>query len=278
MAQARSLTKNSDTATVGDGCTVITTAPQQPADREAAAGAAPPAAAACQPGDPSRTRELPAAAAVTAGFAVVAGWADVVTFKAFGSFGALMTGNTVKMGLSVFDSEEPGAADAAYYGSILCSYIFGVWLFNLIKHFCPARPGWAASPVCMVLFLAADLLHAPTSDSKWRVCLLAPCFGVQNSLTSGGPLSVNTTVITGNIAQIGNVLWKTCAEGKALAQLKAIVKPLTAWAATFAGAVAGAAVLLRASSSETRWMFWPIGVLQLGPGPPGAFKRPQCFP
>ena len=200
---------------------------------------------------------------MTAGFALVAGWADVVTFKAFGPFSALMTGNAVKMGLSAFDSETSDGIGAAHYGSILCSYIFGVWMFNLIKHFCPARPGWAASPVCMALFLATDLLHAPTSDSKWRACLLAPCFGVQNSLTFGGPLKVNTAIITGNMAQIGNVLWKTCVEGNVLVQLKAIVKPLTAWAATFAGAVAGAAVLLKVSHGETRWMFWPIGVLQL---------------
>ena len=168
------------------------------------------------------------AVALTAGFALVAGWADVVCFKAFGSFAALMTGNTVKMGLAVFDGSSSrsnssnttagqagsggsggsGGSDTAYYGSILCSYIFGVWLFNLIKHLCPARPGLAASPVCVSLFLIADLLHAATSDSKWRVCLLAPCFGVQNSLTFGGPLSVNTTIITGNMAKIGNALWK----------------------------------------------------------------------
>ena len=174
------------------------------------------------------------AVALTAGFALVAGWADVVCFKAFGSFAALMTGNTVKMGLAVFDGSSSrsnssnttagqagsggsggsggnggsGGSDTAYYGSILCSYIFGVWLFNLIKHLCPARPGLAASPVCVSLFLIADLLHAATSDSKWRVCLLAPCFGAQNSLTFGGPLSVNTTIITGNMAKIGNALWK----------------------------------------------------------------------
>jgi uncharacterized membrane protein YoaK (UPF0700 family) len=202
---------------------------------------------------------------LTAGFALVAGWADVVCFKAFGSFAALMTGNTVKMGLSVFDnnSSTGNESDAGYYGSILGSYIFGVWLINLIKHFCPSRPGWAASPICMALFLTSDLLHAPTADSKWRVCLLAPCFGMQNSITFGGPMAVNTTIITGNMAKIGDALWKVCAEGKVIVPLRATVKPIVALVATFAGAITGAAVLLKASNGETEWKFWPIGVLQL---------------
>jgi uncharacterized membrane protein YoaK (UPF0700 family) len=115
----------------------------------------------------------------------------------------------------------------------------------------------------MALFLAADLLHAPTAGSKWRVCLLAPCFGVQNSITFGGPMAVNTTIITGNMAKIGDALWKMCAEGRVIAPLRATVKPFAALVATFAGAVVGAAVLLRASTGETEWTFWPIGVLQL---------------
>jgi hypothetical protein len=72
-------------------------------------------------------------AMLTAGFSVVSGWADVVSYKAFGSFAALMTGNTVKMGLSVVDDELNGY----YYASILCSYIFGVILFNWCKYINP---------------------------------------------------------------------------------------------------------------------------------------------
>jgi hypothetical protein len=116
-----------------------------------------------------------AALVLTAGFAVVAGWADVVCFKAFGSFAALMTGNTVKMGLSVFDGTDAGANsssgsfnqksaddddaattpdnEVAYYGSILCSYICGVWMFNLIKRFWPVRPGLAGDALLSQLLL-----------------------------------------------------------------------------------------------------------------------------
>ena len=215
----------------------------------------------------TRTLSLPGAVLLTSGFALTAGWADVVCFKTFGSFAALMTGNTVKMGLSVTKSvtgsSEQGADDVLYYISILCSYIFGVWLFNLVKKVWPARPGWAASLVCVALFLMADILDGPTSGSKWRVCLLAPCFGMQNSLSFGGPLAVNTTIITGNMAKVGNALWKMCADRTCIKPLKAIIKPLTAWVATFMGAVAGATVLMKVGDGNTEWMFWPVGVLQL---------------
>ena len=76
-------------------------------------------------------------ALLTAGFAITAGWTDVVVFHCFGSFAALMTGNTVKLALSLFD--EKLKDDSGYFISILCSYIFGAWLFQLCKHVCPGE-------------------------------------------------------------------------------------------------------------------------------------------
>ena len=43
------------------------------------------------------------------------------------------------------------------------------------------------------------------------------------------------------MAKIGNALWKSCAGGGVCVQLKATLKPLVAWFATFGGAVVGAA-------------------------------------
>ena len=60
-----------------------------------------------------------------------------------------------------------------------------------------ARPGWVAGGTILVLTVLADVLHDPTNDSMWRVCFLTPGFGMQNSLTFGGPMSINTTIITG---------------------------------------------------------------------------------
>ena len=102
----------------------------------------------------------------------------MLCFKSFGSFAALMTGNTVKLALAPFEKDENSSAvDSAYYASILASYIFGVWLFQWAKVFRPNRPGWVASPLCLIIFVLVDVLFIPTDDSKWRVVLLAPCFG-----------------------------------------------------------------------------------------------------
>lgn len=61
------------------------------------------------------------------------------------------------------------------------------------------------------------------------------------------------------------LVWKTgTTDGKFLEQMKAVLKPLTTWVATFAGAVGGAVVLMKvAAGGDTRWMFWPVGVLQM---------------
>jgi uncharacterized membrane protein YoaK (UPF0700 family) len=225
-------------------------------------------------------------AILTAGLSFAAGWADVVSYKTFKSFAALMTGNTVKLGLSI---TEPGqdAAESAYYVCIMLSYIFGVWLFQLCKRLHPGnelstpptalsqiadrlrtatgtagRPGYVAAPICMALILVCDIMGVYVSDSKWRICLISPCFGIQNSLTFGGPMAVNTSIITGNMAKIGIALWKAMAEGKGKAQLKAVIKPLTAWFSTFVGAAIGAAVLLKLAEGNEH-MFLPVGVIQV---------------
>ena len=196
---------------------------------------------------------------LTACFAVAAGWADLVCFKEFGSFAALMTGNTVKLAISLVDDN---GYPPVYYLCILGSYIMGVIAFQLCKHVHPRRPGWAASPIILLLMCVTDLLHGPTSNNHWRVCLIAPCFGMQNSFTFGGPMAINTTIITGNMQKLGIAIWKALKEGNCRAQLKAASRPLTAWLSTFAGALAGAAVLMRASWYSNRFLFVPVGVLQ----------------
>jgi hypothetical protein len=59
------------------------------------------------------------------------------------------------------------------------------------------------------------------------------------------------------MAKIGNALWKVMTGGKCLVTAKSILRPATAWLATFVGAVAGAAVL-----QTTAWLYTPIGILQ----------------
>ena len=86
---------------------------------------------------------------------------------------------------------------------------------------------------------------------------------MQNSLSFGGPLVVNTTIITGNMQKLAVALWKAMHTGECCEQLKTILKPLAAIVATFAGAVCGAAVLMKGRDNDNRWMFIPIGAMQM---------------
>ena len=103
-----------------------------------------------------------------------------------------------------------------------------MWLFQLCKAKFPRRPAWAASPLVLALMVLADVLNASTNRSHWRVCLIAPCFGLQNSMTFGGPMAINTTIITGNMMKIGVAIWKAMSQGGACEQLKAASRPLAA--------------------------------------------------
>lgn len=201
-------------------------------------------------------------AVLATGFAFTAGWVDVVTFHAFDSFGVLMTGNMVKLAISIFDDKKNGT-DAGFYISIMMSYMLGCTLFQIIKRYFPSYPAWACCPVCLTLLVLSDTLHDPTDDSNWRVLLIAPAFALQNSLTFGGPMAVHTTIITGNYQKVGIFLYKVLFEPSAcLKELKAVIKPIMAIAATFAGATAGAAWLMKLLDDDSKYSILPIAGLQ----------------
>ena len=83
-------------------------------------------------------------AMLTAGFAIAAGWADVICFKGYSSFAALMTGNTVKLALAPVEGDD-GGSNSVYFVAILASYIAGVVLFQVCKKFQPGVPRGAAT-------------------------------------------------------------------------------------------------------------------------------------
>lgn len=199
---------------------------------------------------------------LTAGFACTGGWADVICFKRYEGFAALMTGNAIKVGIAAATQSRHRAANVVFYLSVMLSYMVGVAIFQQLKSCCGNRTGRVAAVVCFTLVLASDILYDAFKGDKWQVCLLAPAFGIQNSLTFGGPMEINTTIITGNMQKLGVALHQVVTGKMTRNNLRNSAGPAVAVIATIIAAVAGAFVLMEVTKMDPSWLFLPSGVLQ----------------
>mmetsp|Transcript_10262 Transcript_10262/g.18954 ORF Transcript_10262/g.18954 Transcript_10262/m.18954 type:complete len:269 (-) Transcript_10262:392-1198(-) len=204
------------------------------------------------------------------GFACAAGWSDVICFRRYQSFAALMTGNTVKAGIASATQTEKDFdrwLDVVYYISILLSYIAGGVIFEAVKARKPNKAGMILAPCCLALNVLSDVLFklSDVDDLKatrWQVCLLSPTFGIQNSLSFGGSMAVNTTIITGNSQKMSQCLYQLCSGKLTTDKAKSFVPPLLTILSTLLAACAGAFVLMDVSGMDASWLFLPSGVLQ----------------
>lgn len=202
---------------------------------------------------------------MTCGFAASAGWSDVICFRRYASFAALMTGNTVKAGIAAATPEESGldrAVNVLYYLCIVITYMLGGTLFQFIKNWKPQRTGCTAAPVCLLLVLACELCNQVWGNNRWQVCVLAPTFGIQNSLTFGGAMETNTTIITGNTQKLSLALYQALTRKLTRAKCQAIATPSAAIVSTFVASVLGAFVLMDVAGMQAAWLFVPAGLLQ----------------
>merc|ERR1711988_1816855 len=89
---------------------------------------------------------------------------------------------------------------------------------------------------------------------------------MQNSLTFGGPITVHTTIITGNFQKIGIACFRLIISGggrNCLKEIKVIWKPITAILLTGCGAMAGSAYFYRALDKDPHYGLMPVAGLQL---------------
>jgi len=199
---------------------------------------------------------------LTCGFAFAAGWSDVICFARYGSFAALMTGNTIKAGIAAATKSEQRFENMVYYLCILICYIVGGVVFQAVKARWPRRVGVLSAPVCLSLFILSEVLNQIVGNNKWQVCILAPTFGIQNSLTFGGGLQTNTTIITGNMQKLSLALYQVLACKVTKANLVAIATPAAAVLSTFMASIIGAVILMDVAKLNAAWLFVPAGLLQ----------------
>jgi len=212
---------------------------------------------------------LSAKSKLAIGFACSSGWSEVICFSRYHSFAALMTGNTVQLGIAATKLIAPdpevrtqSAANVAYYLCVLASYMLGATVLHFIKQWKPNRAGTLAAPLCLFLVVACETVNCFWPENRWQVCILAPMFGIQNSLTFFGPLAANTTMITGNMQRLSLAFWQFLARKMNEENLIAIALPGAAIIATLLSAIAGAFVMEYWADGNNHGLFVPSGVLQ----------------
>lgn len=199
---------------------------------------------------------------LTLGFAFAAGWSDVICFRRYESFAALMTGNTVKAGIASATESDERVMNVIYYLCLVFSYIFGGLIFEGVKSYKPKRIGFILAPLCLVLNILSDVLFKFGGNNRWQVCLLTPTFGIQNSLTFGGSMATNTTIITGNSQKMSQFLYLFFVRKLTVAKAKEFIAPFFAIVSTLLAACLGAFILIDVKKMDAAWLFLPSGVVQ----------------
>lgn len=135
--------------------------------------------------------------------AFLTGFANVAIFTKFKTFATMLTGNTMWMALSV---TERNYADAAYYLSVIASYLLGTAVFRRTDLSLRKQTLPVCAIVVSALFILGDWVHFATNMARWLpMVLFSAAYGIINSL--GTEVSGTLTfVITGHVTRLVNQL------------------------------------------------------------------------
>lgn len=204
--------------------------------------------------------------AVLMGF--TAGYTTSNTKLRFNTFGGMMTGNTVKVGISL----EAGKFDwAGVYLACISMFAIGT-VFAL---FMIQRLGERAQSVFLLVFVAAFVLtdglakvldHQDHQDGEeynilasLASSLAAFALGAQNLLSQkSGVVKANTTFMTGNIQKMAEAVWNhfTKKGGLKESEKRAAVLLFCTWLPYIIGGVCGAAL-----AHKGDWSLTPVSLL-----------------
>ncbi|KAL7556509.1 hypothetical protein ACA910_000972 [Epithemia clementina (nom. ined.)] len=134
------------------------------------------------------------------------GAANVVTFKTFGFYASMMTGNIMRLCMSLVDLR---LGDAVFFASTVMSYTAGAAFFRFLTirherswHKCRRRLFGQVSLTVLLMFAIADLLgHVLPVPERWMGLFLGLGFGFVNAV-SVEETSVITWAATGHINKI----------------------------------------------------------------------------
>ena len=132
-------------------------------------------------------------------FALLSGWADMVSYSIFNCFGIMMTGNVISFAISI---AEARLADALFFISLIAAFVGGVSAYRLMDVKLESSSTAAALTIAILLALT-DLLVLRWPGSRWAFLSATTGFGLVNA-ASAQTTGVVTNMVTGHLQKLGN--------------------------------------------------------------------------
>ena len=151
---------------------------------------------------------------LAAGLSFAAGVTDVVTFRQFGCFGNMMTGNSVQLASALGLQRW---LDVCFSGSLLLAYCAGIGLYRVIDVKKRGRRFTTSifAPAVFALFVLTDVVLGVGRGTRWALPLLAGGCGIVNAASSEVTGSI-TTMMTGHLQKLSNFAADSIALGQSL--------------------------------------------------------------
>eukprot|EP00434_Breviolum_minutum_P022210 symbB.v1.2.019605.t1/scaffold1611.1/size109513/11 len=185
-------------------------------------------------------------------FAVVAGYADVVSLVRYQVFASILTGNVIWLGRVSVDPRSDDQHTGWYYVAVCASFALGAFLHRVCELRWPNRGGSIASIPLALLMLMAEVAYIVTESSfhetylRWTVVLVAPLFGVIAAACSTGRMGTHTTMVTGHILALMSIVANIVFLRKfSTAERRKSIMSVLVIAGTIAGACAGSFALVK---------------------------------
>jgi uncharacterized membrane protein YoaK (UPF0700 family) len=159
---------------------------------------------------------------------MIGGAADAIAYIRFGTFVGAMSGNTILLGIDLFQNQM---ASAAYHLAVIATFFAAVVLAQAAKEkHLPLAP--------IMLATAIMLAGSDAVNGKWSALLSAAALGLENgAVRKFGGVPVNTVFVTGDLVRLASAL-PQLRRAKGRTQ---IIIFSAAWCAYAVGAILGAA-------------------------------------
>ena len=199
-----------------------------------------------------------------------AGYTTSNTKVRFNTFGGMMTGNTVKLGITMQQGEWKWTG--VYFACIMAFAIGTITALFMIQKLGIGRSQHAFLLVFCAAFVLVDGLalvvdNTPQGYNIWArlvSSLTAFALGGQNLLSQkSGLIKANTTFMTGNIQKMAEAVWNFATKKGGLKpdERRATLLLFCTWISYVGGGVSGAAM---ASLVHFHWSLTPVALLYAG--------------
>lgn len=198
-----------------------------------------------------------------------AGYTTGNTKVRFNTFGGMMTGNTVKLGITMAQGQWAWTGVyAACIGLFALGTVFALYMIQKIGERKFQHAFLLVFVACFILTDGIALAVDPTPTSyniyaSLASSLAAFALGAQNLLSQkSGVVAANTTFMTGNIQKMAEAVWNAWQKrkkgGLSKKEKRAAAVLFCTWSSYIAGGACGAAT---AAAVTFHWSLTPVGLL-----------------